>query len=94
MPHLPICCSAAIIAPFWTDLDASHQNGVLLFRQTTDPAVLATGSTDITSYFPDHATFSATWALVVTWYKQPYYSQCNVEDPQVSILGNDTSFNQ
>ncbi|NXE98221.1 TECTA protein, partial [Menura novaehollandiae] len=67
----PLADGRPFVAPYWADVD-NVLGGDIFYRQTTDPALLADISRDITQYFPG-STFTATWAFVATWDHVAYY---------------------
>ncbi|NXM97628.1 TECTA protein, partial [Sylvia borin] len=67
----PLVDGHPFVAPYWADVD-NVLGGDIFYRQTTDLALLENISQDINQYFPKK-TFTATWALVVTWDRVAYY---------------------
>ncbi|NWT11368.1 TECTA protein, partial [Vireo altiloquus] len=67
----PLADGQSFVAPYWADVD-NVLGGDIFYRQTTNPALLADISQDITKYFPE-SPFTATWALVATWDQVAYY---------------------
>ncbi|NWU19564.1 TECTA protein, partial [Dyaphorophyia castanea] len=67
----PLADGRPFVAPYWADVD-NVLGGDIFYRQTTNPALLAGISQDITQYFPE-SPFTATWALVATWDHVAYY---------------------
>ncbi|KAK9965876.1 hypothetical protein ABG768_004942, partial [Culter alburnus] len=64
-----------IIAGLWTDLD-NRARGVVSYHQYTNGSVLTRATLDINNHFPN-LTFSASWVVVATWDKVPYYALTN-----------------
>ncbi|NXJ31115.1 TECTA protein, partial [Dicrurus megarhynchus] len=67
----PLSDGRPFVAPYWADVD-NVLGGDIFYRQTTEPALLADISQDVTQYFPK-SPFTATWALVATWDHVAYY---------------------
>ncbi|XP_066194959.1 alpha-tectorin-like [Sylvia atricapilla] len=67
----PLVDGHPFVAPYWADVD-NVLGGDIFYRQTTDLALLEDISQD-NSTSTSQKTFTATWALVVTWDHVAYY---------------------
>ncbi|XP_078657568.1 sushi domain-containing protein 2-like isoform X2 [Branchiostoma floridae x Branchiostoma belcheri] len=82
----PLGDGRRLIAPFWGDVD-TRRGGDVMYRETTDPNILARATTDIVSAFPDLANFRAAWAFVATWHEVAYYgSSSNLRNTFQAVL--------
>ena len=71
---LPLSGTQQIIAPYWADVD-TRGTGQVLYRQSTDPSLLARASREIQNAFPSSQNISITNLLIATWDEVGYYFQ-------------------
>ena len=72
---LPLNGTDKIIAPYWADVDI-RGNGIIYYRQTTDPSLLTRATSEIRAAFSLSQNFMAKHLLIVTWNAVGYfYSQ-------------------
>ena len=70
----PLTATMAMISPFWADVDLRSGRGVILYRQTTEKAVLDKAREDVVAAFPKlTTTLNLHWAFVATWVDVPFY---------------------
>ncbi|KAK3766711.1 hypothetical protein RRG08_046008 [Elysia crispata] len=74
----PLVDPTPLIAPYWADVDISEDDagnkpGVVWFRQTKEPAVLAQADEEIRAHQPSNRKFRASWVFVVTWEEVGFY---------------------
>jgi hypothetical protein len=69
----PLSDNVKMVAPYWADVDTNNNNGLVYYRQTTDPSLLAAGSAQIKNYFSDMQTFKASWMFITTWYNVTFF---------------------
>lgn len=62
-----------MVAPFWCDVDTTGNNGLVYYRQTTDPSTLDSGSTQIKNYVANMQSFKATWMFITTWWNVTFF---------------------
>lgn len=65
-----------LIAPFWADVDIKNvvgQNETIVFRLTSESAVLNRSTEDVRRYFVGQKTFYAREVLIVTWFNVGFY---------------------
>ncbi len=63
----PFSGNKKLVAPFWSDVDTTHQ-GDVYYRQTTDSSILDQATQDVCNVFVNLANFQASWVLIATWY--------------------------
>ncbi|XP_028650648.1 sushi, nidogen and EGF-like domain-containing protein 1 isoform X1 [Erpetoichthys calabaricus] len=68
----PIAGDRRVVAPFWADVD-NRRAGEVFYRESKDPAILQRTADDIHQYFPEFPMFTATWALIATWYRVTFF---------------------
>ncbi|XP_019636956.1 PREDICTED: sushi domain-containing protein 2-like [Branchiostoma belcheri] len=68
----PLGDGRRLITPFWGDVD-TRNGGFVMYRETTDPNILARATTDIRLTFPYLPNFQAAWAFVATWHEVAYF---------------------
>jgi len=66
--------SSRIIAPYWADIDTSGI-GIVYYRQTTDPSLLARATSEIRAAFPWSPNVTIRNLLIATWEDVGYFSQ-------------------
>ena len=71
---LPLSGTQQIIVPYWADVD-TRGTGQILYRQSTDPSLLARASREIQNAFPSSQNISITSLLIATWDEVGYYFQ-------------------
>ena len=71
---LPLSGTHQIIAPYWADVDTGG-TGQILYRQSTDPSLLARASREIQEAFPSSEILMITNLLIATWVDVGYYYQ-------------------
>lgn len=71
--EFPLEDGVKMVAPFWTDVDTTANSGLVYYRQTTDPGLLDTGSSQIKLYFSDMQSFKATWMFIATWWNVTFF---------------------
>ena len=69
---LPLIGTQQIIAPYWADVD-TRGSGQVLYRQSTDPSLLARASREIQNAFPSSQNVNITNLLIATWDEVGYY---------------------
>ena len=70
----PLSGNYKLIAPYWADVDA-RQSGIIYYRQTTDPSLLARATNEIRETFPVDQNVTIKNLLIATWYRVGYYYQ-------------------
>ncbi|KAG2462125.1 SNED1 protein, partial [Polypterus senegalus] len=68
----PIAGDRRVVAPFWADVD-NRRAGEVFYRESKDPTILQRTADDIHQYFPEFPMFTATWALIATWYRVTFF---------------------
>ena len=68
----PLNGTDKIIAPYWTNVD-TRGTGQILYRQTTDPSLLARASREIQAAYPLSQNITITNLFIVTWDAVGYY---------------------
>ena len=71
---LPLSGTQQIIAPYWADVD-TNGTGQILYRQSTDPSLLARATKEIREAFPSSEILMITNLLIATWVDVGYYYQ-------------------
>ena len=71
---LPLSGTQQIIAPYWADVD-TRGTGQILYRQSTDPSLLARATKEIREAFPSSEILMITNLLIATWVDVGYYYQ-------------------
>ena len=69
---LPLRRSNRIIAPYWADVD-TRGTGRIVYRQTSDPTLIAKAASEIRRGFPKSQNVTITNLLIVTWDAVGYY---------------------
>ncbi|GFS21662.1 sushi, nidogen and EGF-like domain-containing protein 1 [Elysia marginata] len=71
----PLSDSTPVIAPYWADVDVSDDgSGLVWYRQTTNPNVLAQANREIRAHQQAASkNFQAAWVFVVTWDEVCFY---------------------
>jgi len=65
-----------IIAPYWADVD-TRETGIIYYRQSTDPSLLARVTSEIRAAFPASRNVDIRNLLIATWDGVGYYFQSN-----------------
>ena len=73
---LPLSGGGILLSPYWADVDTRPlDGGFVLYRQSTDPALLNTARDQIRAIFPvDFQTFTPTFLFIATWDHVGYYN--------------------
>ena len=69
---LPLSGTQQIIAPYWADVD-TRGTGQVLYRQSTDPSLLARASREIQAAFSLTYNIEIKNLLISTWNAVGYY---------------------
>ena len=69
---LPLSGTQQIIAPYWADVD-TRGTGQVLYRQSTDPSLLARASREIQAAFSLTYNIEIRNLLISTWNAVGYY---------------------
>jgi len=65
----PFPIPRSIIAPYWTDLDVNGiLGGNIYYRIEQDTEILNTFSSSVATVNPEFANYSATMAVIITWF--------------------------
>ena len=87
-----------LIAPFWADVDIKNvvgYNESIVFRLTSDNAIVEKASKDVSNNFLDQRSFTAKQVLIVTWYNVGFYGAADEGKTKVTEfcgLRNSSSF--
>ena len=81
----PMSGGFQLIAPYWADVD-TRGTGNILYRQTTDPDLLARATSEIRAAFPEYRNITIQNLLIATWYRVGYYSQSSDKVRATSYL--------
>jgi len=77
-PSLVPTSKHMVVSAFWNKIDITKSDGGnVYFRPSTKHTDLKKASMQIRNEYTDQQDYEASWVLVVTWYKVPYYSQGN-----------------
>ena len=71
---MPLSGTQQIIAPYWADADTGG-TGQILYRQSTDPSLLARATKEIQEAFPLSKILMITNLLIATWVDVGYSYQ-------------------
>ena len=72
----PLASNNVLLAPFWDDIDISR-GGQILFRTTTDPAIIDIVGNTISDSISFGDFFSPEVVFIATWNMVPQFSSTN-----------------
>lgn len=68
----PLGDGRMVIAPYWGDVDTTG-TGVVWYRETSDPSLLAKATSDIRAAFVNQMFFEPTLLFITTWDHVGYF---------------------